>query len=207
MPYHSLAQMKSDLKYSGVTLLELLVALAIFAVIGVIAYSGLSITLTLRSQTEAHATQLAQLQMAFSRLGRDIEQYVNRPIRNEYGDMKPAIQGTEFYVELTCNGWRNPAQQQRATLQRVAYFVEEGILWRSYWRVLDRAQNTEALKVELLQNVESITLRYLSQDLQWYNEWPPQSLELVGIKLVAVEITLVVKQWGSLPRIFQVIDS
>lgn len=198
--------MKYDSKQSGVTLLELLVALAIFAVIGVIAYSGLNITLTMRSQTDKHAAQLAQLQIAFARLGKDFEQYVNRPIRDEYGDFKPAIQGTESYLELTCAGWRNPAQQPRATLQRVAYFVEKGILKRSYWRVLDRAQNSQALHVELLREVDAFTLRFLSQDLKWHNEWPPQVIESAGVKLIAVEVTLIVKQWGSLPRIFQLID-
>lgn len=199
--------MNYNSKYCGVTLLELLVALAIFAVIAVIAYSGLNITLTMRAQTDEHAAQLAELQMAFSRLGKDIEQYINRPIRNEYGDIEPAIQGTDIHLEFTCTGWRNPMQQPRAELQRVAYHVAEGILWRSYWRVLDRAQNTQVLKVKLLQNVESFALRFLGQDLKWYDAWPPQSFEQAETQLIAVEVTLIMTHWGSLKRIFQIVDS
>ena len=46
----------------GFTLLELLVALAIFAIIAIMAYSGLSVILTTHLQTNQHANQLANLQ-------------------------------------------------------------------------------------------------------------------------------------------------
>ena len=65
------------------------------------------------------------------------------------------------------------------------------------------------LKVKLLQQVESLTFRFLGQDLKWYDTWPPLSLESpeqVEIPLIAVEVTLVVTDWGSLKRLFQVVN-
>lgn len=196
----------------GFTLLELLVALAIFAIIAVMAYSGLNTILTAHLQTDQHAAQLARLQMAFTWLGRDIEQYVGRTIRDQYGDRQPALQGNLFQIEFTRAGWRNPAQQQRSSLQRVAYFVENKILWRSYWRMLDRAQDARPLKIDLLDSVDDIQLRYLDKSLRWYEEWPPlhflntspnenQNNQLI---LKGIEVTLIVEDWGRLTRLFRV---
>ncbi len=196
----------------GFTLLELLVALAIFAVIAVMAYSGLDTILTARQQTDQHATQLAHLQMAFIWLGRDIEQHINRPIRNQYGDRQATLQGTISQMELTRAGWRNPAQQQRSSLQRVAYHLEEKTLWRSYWRVLDRAQDAKPIRMGLLNEVNEIQLRYLDEHLRWHEQWPPLNFSNRAPNkqansnqtLKAIEVTLTVAKWGRLTRLFRI---
>jgi len=196
----------------GFTLLELLVALAIFAVIAVMAYSGLDTVLTARQQTDQHATQLARLQMAFIWLGRDIEQHINRPIRNQYGDRQATLQGTISQMELTRAGWRNPAQQQRSSLQRVAYHLEEKTLWRSYWRVLDRAQDAVAIRMGLLKEVNEIQFRYLDEHLRWHEQWPPLNFSNRAPNkqansnqtLKAIEVTLTVEKWGRLIRLFRI---
>jgi len=196
----------------GFTLLELLVALAIFAVIAVMAYSGLDTVLTARQQTDQHATQLARLQMAFIWLGRDIEQHINRPIRDQYGDRQATLQGTISQMELTRAGWRNPAQQQRSSLQRVAYHLEEKTLWRSYWRVLDRAQDAVPIRMGLLKEVNEIQLRYLDEHLRWHEQWPPLNFSNGAPNeqansnqtLKAIEVTLTVEKWGRLTRLFRI---
>ncbi len=196
----------------GFTLLELLVALAIFAVIGVMAYSGLNIILTARLQTEQHAAQLARLQMAFTWLGRDIEQHIGRPIRDLYGDKQPALQGTFSQMEFTRAGWRNPAQQPRSSLQRVAYHIEDKILWRSYWRVLDRAQDARPIQMKLINDIDDIKYRYLDESLRWHEEWPPdlsntapdEHANRLLTALKAIEVTLTVAGWGRITRLFRV---
>ena len=196
----------------GFTLLELLVALTIFAIIAIMAYSGLDTILTARLQTDQHATQLAHLQIAFTWLGRDIEQHIKRPIRDQYGDTQLALQGSIFQMEFTRAGWHNPAQQQRSSLQRVAYHIEEQTLWRSYWWMLDRVQDARPIKMNLLSDVHEIQLRYLDNNLRWHETWP--SLNFLNttlnqnkksqITLKAIEVTLVVKGWGHLTRLFRV---
>ncbi|MEN8216148.1 MAG: type II secretion system minor pseudopilin GspJ [Pseudomonadota bacterium] len=186
----------------GFTLLELLVALAIFAVIAVMAYKGLDTILTARLQTDEHATQLARLQIALTWLGRDIEQYIERPIRDQYGDRQQALQGTISHLELTRAGWRNPAQQQRSSLQRVAYHLENKTLMRSYWWVLDRAQDARPLKMDLLNEVNEIQFRYLDENLRWREQWSPN--EKASPPLKAIEVTLTVLEWGRITRLFRV---
>lgn len=197
----------------GFTLIELLVALAIFAVIVVMAYGGLNTVLQVHSHLEQQGTQLAQLQIAFTWLERDLEQIIDRPIRDEYGDKQPAIQGTLHQLELTRAGWRNPAQQPRSTLQRVAYQLEDKILWRSYWQMLDRAQDSRPLKVDLSSNITELKLRYLDSRLQWHEQWPPaavletpaaESNNQLQPTLKAIEVTVTVVRWGQLTRLFRV---
>ncbi|MDM8559473.1 type II secretion system minor pseudopilin GspJ [Thiotrichales bacterium HSG14] len=191
----------------GFTLLELLVALAIFAVIAVMAYSGLNTVLTVRLQTEQYATQLAHLQMAMTWFGRDIEQYIERPIREQYGDKQLSLQGTNSQIELTRAGWRNPAQQQRSSLQRVAYHLEDQTLLRLYWRVLDRAQDTQPNKMALLNDVNNLQLRYLDKNKRWHEQWPSSDLLTTKnaiLPIIAIEVTLKVKEWGRITRLFRV---
>jgi len=208
---------KTSQQFSGFTLLELLIALAIFAVMAVLGYSGLKTVLDARTQVQQHADKLADLQMAFTWLGRDIRHYVDREMRNEFGDTEPALKGTESQLELTRAGWRNPAQQKRSHLQRVAYSLSDGKLWRFYWNVLDRAQETEAQKIDLLNDVESINFRFLDNDLKWHEQWPPvdffksefrtESESENAPMLKAIEVTLTVLEWGKLTRLFAVVET
>jgi len=66
----------------GFTLLELLIALAIFSLIAVLAYSGLVSVLRVDAQVAQVTQQLTRLQLTFQRLQQDITQLVHRPIRN-----------------------------------------------------------------------------------------------------------------------------
>ncbi|MEZ5671465.1 MAG: prepilin-type N-terminal cleavage/methylation domain-containing protein [Thiotrichaceae bacterium] len=77
---------------NGFTLLELLIALSIFALIAMMAYSGLLSVLQVGAHVEQTSQQLMRLQLTFQRVNQDVTQLVYRPIRNEYGDSLPAIQ-------------------------------------------------------------------------------------------------------------------
>lgn len=191
-------------RYSrGLTLLEVLVALAIFAVVSVIAYGGLRAVLETDQATRQQAASLAELQRAVSWLDRDLEQLVSRPIRGRYGDTRPSFDGSnKGYLEWTRLGWSNPAQQLRSTLQRVAYRLEDGNLVRSVWYVLDRAQDTVPRDTVLLEGVQHFSYRMLDQNRQWQEVWPGYNdlRPLVSLPL-AVELVLDTERWGRIRRL------
>ncbi len=102
----------------GFTLLELLVALAVFAIMATAAYSGLRSVLFTRAAVEEQNRRLADVQLAVFRLAQDIEQATPRGIRDEYGDPEPALRGGDLLDDvliLTRTGWDNPLGQSRAT--------------------------------------------------------------------------------------------
>jgi len=191
----------------GFTLIELIVAMAVFSVMATMAYSGLQSVLDARARTEQHAQQLAALQTAFFWLGKDIEQAVPRSVRDPYGEpIKPlqAEQTAEYNLELTHAGWSNPfasEKRQRSFLQRVAYGVHEKKLLRKYWFDLDREYNSATFETVLLEGVTTMELRYVDKSLQWQAQWP-----VLGSKDVlplAVEVSLDIEGIGKIARLFR----
>lgn len=195
--------------HAGFTLLELLVAMAIFALLSVMAYAGLSTVLNANQILETNMQRLSEVQRSVTLLSRDIRQTINRAIRDTYGDTRqPLIGATAFdslgtpAIELTRTGYANPLGTKRSFLQRVAYRVEEETLYRDSWRVLDQAQDSEADALAICHEVKSLTLRYLDQENTWHEQWPPSDPEFQGAALPqAVEVSLELTDWGKVVRL------
>lgn len=196
----------------GFTLLELLVALAIYGLLAAMSYGGLQAVLNQQWHTEQAADRLGELQKMYLLMQRDIEQLVPRFVRNEFGDVQQPLVGDDS-LRLTRGGWRNPAGRQRSTLQRVGYAYEEQQLVRYAWSVLDRAQDSEPLKQPLTEDVERMQLRYLDGDDVWKEQWPDTS-GFVGTDVAAdrtelpelpkaLEVTIEHKTFGTLVWLFQ----
>ncbi len=189
-------------RHTGFTLLELLVALTIFALISVMAYSGLNSVMAQRAQTSERADQLKQIQMLFNVMERDLSQLVDRTVRNEYGDAVGALvsAGSDDGVEFTRLGYANPGGLPRSDIQRVRYRLEDGDLKRETWWVLDRAPDSAIVEQPLLDHVQEFTLRFLDQTNEWRETWPPTGAGVVGpVGLPrAVEISVETDQFGKL---------
>jgi general secretion pathway protein J len=191
---------------SGFTLLELLIAMAIFATIAVISYRGLSSMLKTGKAVELDATRLKEVQTAMLFMQRDLLQSVNRPIREEYGSVIAALRSNDqgnVLLEFTHGGRRNPAGFLRSSLQRVGYGIDDDEnLIRYIWPVLDRSQDTKAAKHELLSNVDDIKFRFLNASNTWEDSWPPITTSNKVIPMPhAVEISIDLKDWGRIKRL------
>lgn len=189
------------MKNQGVTLLEILVAIAIFSIMAVFSYQTLWQVLKANQHLEKQAEELAQLQFTFGRFLEDVAQLTARPIRNEVGASEPAFLGSPHMLKLTRSGWENPLELKRSNLQRVEWFVEGQTLYRQYWTVLDRTRFNQPIKTALLKEVESLEFRYLDNNNAWQKEFPVQQPTKTILK--AVEINLSLKNWGKLQRIVE----
>jgi len=191
---------------AGFTLLELLVALAIFSLIAAMSYSGLRTVLEQRSVTEQEADRLGQLQKIYLIMQRDIEQVVPRTVRDEYGAELPPVAGAEA-LQLTRGGWRNPLGHARSTLQRVSYAYEDDHLVRYTWSVLDRAQDSQPIRQPLSDEITRMDVRYLDNN-EWKTSWTgtaDQALPGAPVAVLpkAIEITLEHKRYGQLVWLFR----
>jgi general secretion pathway protein J len=197
----------------GFTLLEILVAIAIFAIVAVLAYTGYS-ELTRQSERIADsAARTRAIQATVQRMVQDFSSIEPRPVREPLGDnVQPALLAdarSDRLAEFTHSGWSNPAGVPRSTLQRVAYRLEDGKLTRAYWVMLDRTLSTEPVSTVLLDRVKTVTLRFMGPSRRFTDQWPALSGGPAGPTVartlpVAVEITLELEDWGKITRLVEV---
>ena len=197
--------------FHGFTLLELLVAVAVFAVLSAMAYGGLRNVIDNSQQTDIAMQRLQQVQLAMVKISRDFTQLSQRNIRDEYGNTNNYIltgEGDDVFIEFSRGGRRNPAEMLRSHLLRVAYKFEDNTLSRLHWPQLDRTQEMEPYESVLLEDVENASIRFLDNNNEWHNEWPP--LDATGqadgstVVLSAIEFTLELQDWGEIVRLFLV---
>ncbi len=195
----------------GVTLLELLVAMAVFAVIGVGAYTALFSVLDAREATQRQAERLAAVQRSVDALVRDLRQAVERPVRS----VKPAQRapllaqrGQQALLTLTRGGWLNPADLPRSTLARVSWSLRDGRLRRRIKEQPDaRARPNQRPDRVYLREVESVELRFRDGEGNWQDQWPPLNTrsDAAGLPL-AVEFTITLTDWGEIRRLVAMPD-
>ena len=118
----------------GFTLIEMMIAVFIFSVVATLSYSGLNYILKGQSYLQTSSNQLKDLQLTFRYFEKDINQMINRSVRNQYQDLQPAFVGDEDKAfSFTHAGWRNPANLVRSKMQRVSYELDENTLKRYTW--------------------------------------------------------------------------
>ena len=184
----------------GFTLLEMLIALAIFSLVSMTAGSLLFQAVEAQDVSVRLGDRLTDIERGLGRLSRDVAQYVPRQVRDEFGDANPSLLLNPGSLEFTRRGWANPADHPRSELQRVRYSAEGGALRRAYWDVLDRAPDSAPRIQTIIDSVawiafEPITAsQVLSGDLALYpdeEEQPP----------IGLRIRLQLSGYGELVRV------
>ncbi|MBS3804175.1 MAG: type II secretion system minor pseudopilin GspJ [Oleiphilaceae bacterium] len=202
---------------TGFTLMEVLIAVTITAVIGLGVWQVVSGVVLSRDRVDEVADEFEALQRAFLVLQRDINQIVNRPIRNIYGDFEPALSSRSdaFNLSLTRQGWRNPLGHKRSELQRSAYEFTGEELRRRYWVSVDRGQEETSRDQLLLDQVTAFNVRFLDEDRNWVENWPPDDTGEAATGTnsrpqqplpLGIELTLSHRRFGDLSRVFSLPD-
>ncbi|VAW57241.1 hypothetical protein MNBD_GAMMA07-543, partial [hydrothermal vent metagenome] len=120
-------QHRKQHKATGFTLIEVIIAMSIFAIVSLLAYSGLNTVMLSKSRTEVSLERLQELQLAMLTLTFDFQHLSVRDGHDALGGLiqKFTTQDSNLIVSFTRSGWRNPAKQPRSTLQRVTYRIDD----------------------------------------------------------------------------------
>ena len=195
----------------GFTLIEVLVALAIFGVLTILAYMSLGQTLANADMLTQRMDRLQAIQRTMRYLGNDLNGAYPRPVRDELGSAyRPAIMvsaANNFVLAVTHGGWRNPAGLPRSTQQRSTYLLDDGKLFRVYTTVLDTTYADNAISTEILDGVVSLEFRLMMDNGQTTNQWPPLGAQGATNEVMrprAVEIVLTLEGEGEIRRIIEV---
>jgi len=210
---------------SGFTLLEVMIAMSIFAIMGLASYQLLSGEIRIQERLQQHSDRHNSWQRSMMRLSRDIQQIVDRGIREDYGEREAALISDGQSLQLTRQGWSNPLERPRSELQRVHYSLQSHdnlpvngasqpttnaslnaekcySLRRQFWPNLDRAPGSEAIQQTLFIGVTDLRLRFFhTGKRQWVTQWPTSDDE-AGELPQAIEITLTSDQYGETQRLF-----
>jgi general secretion pathway protein J len=188
----------------GFTLLEILVAMVILVIIAVILVAGLQSVIHTKDRVNDVSDRLSKMQLAMSIISNDVHQIANRSIYDNNGQIIPAIilySGPTQTLEFTRLGYINPmGMQQRSSLQRVTYRFINGELQRGTWQVLDRAPSSEVSYQTLLKNVTAVQWQFLASDFRVYPQWPTPQTSGNDPMPEAIELTITLKNWGTLHR-------
>jgi len=188
----------------GFTLLEVLVAMAIMALLSLSAYEVLQGVLSSDRIGGERLARLQALQRTMLRLDQDFNQLVGRPVRTEgEADLRPFASGDYLFdsdsqaIGLVRLGWSNPlAALPRSSLERVIYRVKEQQLQRGSFLYPDPAIGSEPRYQVLLEGVTGLRLRYYV-DGGWRQRWEaPQGLP------DGIELILQTRDFGELRRVF-----
>lgn len=175
----------------GFTLLEVMVAMAVTALVALLAYGGLTAAGNAVERHRDEVARLAEVATALGWLVRDLQQALPRSIVDAEGELQPALSGgvaQPFLLELTSAGWSNHRGARRGMLQRARYRLEPGgVLWRDHWPVLDRARDAAGMQsVLLLRGIEDVELAFLGaaagetssrQGDGWTGRWPAAGMD------------------------------
>lgn len=198
-------------KQQGFTLIELLIAMSISAVISLLAYQTIDSSVRTDQVLREHQQDLRQLQSAWWWLEQDLIQLAPRAVNDGLGGNLPAL---TYRVDIPLEFSRFSSADSPLAMAgsygviRVAYLLEDRELIRLQWPVLDRAPDSQPSRRILLENVETFAVRFLDENAQWQETWPPVNQEAASVNNrlpKAVEVAVVSDQ-GEVKRLFAGVD-
>lgn len=187
----------------GFTLIEMMVALLIFALITAAGVAVMSSTLTNQSTLRVRVERYAELQRMRALVKADLSQAATRRTRGEDGmpaltafaGVSPWVVGGPL-LAFTRRGYENPDQAPRASMQYVEYALVEGRLERRARPALDGARLGPAQV--LLTDVESVQSSYLLDGV-WRATWRGDATSDIP---TAVRLNMKLKDLGEIDQLF-----
>lgn len=192
----------------GFTLIEILLSLMIFAMLGMAIYSVISNTIKGHETVNTQNQTLTQLQRVFNMMEADITQMAQRQIRLEgEAPIKVYFRSGEYMFDsesigfgLVRDGWTNPGLVlPRSELQPIAYRVVEEQLQRMYFNFVDNEMGAEPIIQQLLDGVTQLNIQYFAKD-EWKQELGDDDIPRL------IKVGLETKVYGLVERTFPVVS-
>lgn len=142
-----------NIRQAGFTLVELLIALALFALLGIACSRLFDLSWRAEQALSARSHALRELQRTFTALEHDALHAVSR---------HTPLFMDKRQLTFTSAGWRNPLDLPRSELQRVSYRFADGELWRHA-----QGDNGATTQRRLLRNVSTLRWQVLGANNQW----------------------------------------
>ena len=169
------------MKSKGFTLVELLVAIAIFAVLSALGWKVFDYIVQTKDRNAVHEQRLSQLQDTYQQILRDTVQAV--PLTaNINGDIQPALVLQNGRFNFSKTGVTDPLEEGVSPDERVEYQyrADEQKLYRLKYRNLNQTGRDQPESSVLLSDVEQFQIVVLNPNEM--TQWPDSSFDLNQIK-------------------------
>lgn len=169
------------MKSKGFTLVELLVAIAIFAVLSALGWKVFDYIIQTKDRNAVHEQRLSQLQDTYQQILRDTVQAV--PLTaNINGDIQPALVLQNGRFNFSKTGVTDPLEEGVSPDERVEYQyrADEQKLYRLKYRNLNQTGRDQPESNVLLSEVEQFQIVVLNPNEM--TQWPDSSFDLNQIK-------------------------
>lgn len=196
---------------SGFTIIEIMIAVAIFTLIGLASTSVLTSVIDSDEISEQRFSKLQELQRAMITIERDLLQAVPRVIRIDGQNNNLVMRGGKDLFESEAYGlgfvragWQNPQLMlPRSTLQGVAYRVQEGRLERLFGNYVDNVIGYEPKVRVLLTGIEDFQVSFLMEPDEDPNDEDVWQEEFSQSQIpIAVTIRIQSEEFGLIKREF-----
>jgi general secretion pathway protein J len=184
-------------KHSGFTLIELMVAIMIFAIITVISYRTLSALIATKDGVETAQAKWGGISKTMNQMSVYCNRIIPLTVLDVDGSMMPAVLGKskltgnfDSQLEMTTSGFIGDLAYGSTPPKRIGFRYANGKLFLVIWPVLNRAPNTKPDLILLSNQIASFKIKYLYQDRQWYDTWP---LNLSSYAITPLAIKMYIK--------------
>lgn len=187
---------------SGFTLIEMMVALIIFAMIAAAGVALLSFSIRAQASTAAQLDEVAGLRRSSVLLANDLAQSLPRVARGGDGAVLRAFTGNDGHSDPLVLGYvrggrTNPDNQPHSAIQRVDVTLNKGRLERRAYAAPDG--DSASTTIILADNVASVSMRYRDKRGDWRGRWDNSDIASLP---AAVEMTIMRARNRSLTLAF-----
>lgn len=179
-------------KRTGFTLVELLVAIAIFAVLSALGWKIFDYLIKVKDRNAMHEENLGQLQSAYQQIQRDTLQMI--PVTaNNAGELEPALYLNNQRLSFSKAGVTDPLKQGVSPYERVEYRYnqQEKKLYRLKYSNLNRVRSEQPLSSVLLSDVDQFQIAVLNPDE--LDRWPSDGANDVNLLPRGLKIKVMIR--------------
>lgn len=208
---------------SGFTLLEMMIAIAILAVLFSMVYSAINSAVNARAANQEASERLVNIHRGLSIIEQDAQNIIARfsQFPNELWSASLEYFNTQEgeVLSFSRHGWPITLNQNASDLARVSYDlqVEERQtgktttykLYRVYWRNIDSLTKEPTRRRVILRGIKSVQFKFLDENLNWVQTWPNEEAALNAAASSTIDVDSGVESdvalFRRLPRAFEMI--
>lgn len=164
-------------RHQGFTLVELLVSIAIFAILSALGWKIFDYLIKIKDRNQVYEQQLFELQDAYQLLLRDSLQIIPTTA-NMNGQLKPALSLNENILQFSKGGVSDPLKEGLAPYERIEYryVPSEKVVYRLKYKNLNIVSSEQPVSSAVLKNVDQFQIVVLNP--QPLTEWPAPAVDL-----------------------------